>query len=126
MLKAVMNVKTEDKVNNLNLLNHIKVSRRHIRPNWNSTLYFVGYMKSLILEPMSYLITRIKCFFVLFQILSGNTNTYLPVFQDLELPFVASRVRFIPYSEHPRTVCMRVEIYGCPWERKCLYISSSS
>ena len=26
---------------------------------------------------------------------------------------VASKVRFVPYSEHPRTVCMRVEVYGC-------------
>ncbi|XP_026476232.1 discoidin domain-containing receptor tyrosine kinase B-like, partial [Ctenocephalides felis] len=50
------------------------------------------------------------------KVLTGNSNTYLVVRQELELPFVASRVRFIPYSEHPRTVCMRVEIYGCPWE----------
>jgi hypothetical protein len=26
---------------------------------------------------------------------------------------VASRVRFLPHSEHPRTVCLRVELYGC-------------
>ncbi|CAH1395252.1 unnamed protein product, partial [Nezara viridula] len=58
-------------------------------------------------------------------ILSGNTNTYLPVVQDLELPFVASRVRFIPYSEHPRTVCMRVEIYGCPWEESMISYTTS-
>ncbi|KAJ8876761.1 hypothetical protein PR048_021208 [Dryococelus australis] len=49
-------------------------------------------------------------------VLAGNSNTYLVVKQELELPFVASKVRFIPYSEHPRTVCMRVELYGCPWE----------
>ncbi|XP_026463457.1 discoidin domain-containing receptor 2-like isoform X2 [Ctenocephalides felis] len=54
------------------------------------------------------------------KVLTGNSNTYLVVRQELELPFVASRVRFIPYSEHPRTVCMRVEIYGCPWERNLL------
>ncbi|EEB18755.1 restnoschisin precursor, putative [Pediculus humanus corporis] len=52
------------------------------------------------------------------KILKGNSNTYLVVRQELELPFVASKVRFIPYSEHPRTVCMRVEIYGCSWERE--------
>ncbi|KAF7273017.1 hypothetical protein GWI33_014235 [Rhynchophorus ferrugineus] len=51
------------------------------------------------------------------KVLTGNSNTYLVVRQRLELPFIASRVRFIPYSEHPRTVCMRVELYGCPWER---------
>lgn len=56
--------------------------------------------------------------YLLFQVLTGNSNTYLVVKQRLELPFVASRVRFIPYSEHPRTVCMRVELYGCSWERK--------
>ena len=42
--------------------------------------------------------------------------------QKLDLPFVASKVRFVPYSQHPRTVCMRVEIYGCVWEREQLYI----
>ncbi|KAK4872341.1 hypothetical protein RN001_014370, partial [Aquatica leii] len=52
------------------------------------------------------------------KVLTGNSNTYLVVRQRLELPFVASKVRFIPYSEHPRTVCMRVELYGCSWERK--------
>ncbi|XP_066148473.1 discoidin domain-containing receptor 2-like isoform X2 [Euwallacea fornicatus] len=51
------------------------------------------------------------------KVLTANTNTYIVVHQRLELPFVASKVRFIPYSEHPRTVCMRVELYGCPWEQ---------
>lgn len=52
------------------------------------------------------------------KILRGNSNTYLVERQKLELPFVASRVRFVPYSQHPRTVCMRVEIYGCMWEQR--------
>ncbi|XP_074028100.1 discoidin domain-containing receptor 2 isoform X2 [Leptinotarsa decemlineata] len=51
------------------------------------------------------------------KVLTGNSNTYLVVRQRLELPFIASKVRFIPYSEHPRTVCMRVELYGCAWEQ---------
>ncbi|KAK9873619.1 hypothetical protein WA026_023298 [Henosepilachna vigintioctopunctata] len=51
------------------------------------------------------------------KVLTGNSNTYLVVRQRLELPFVATKVRFIPYSEHPRTVCMRVELYGCTWEQ---------
>ncbi|KAG7211120.1 hypothetical protein KM043_010446 [Ampulex compressa] len=50
-------------------------------------------------------------------VLRGNSNTYLVEKQKLELPFVASRVRFVPYSQHPRTVCMRVEIYGCVWDQ---------
>ncbi|EZA62255.1 Discoidin domain-containing receptor [Ooceraea biroi] len=51
------------------------------------------------------------------KILRGNSNTYLVEKQKLDLPFVASRVRFVPYSQHPRTVCMRVEIYGCVWNQ---------
>lgn len=51
------------------------------------------------------------------RVLRGNSNTYLVEKQKLDLPFVASRVRFVPYSQHPRTVCMRVEIYGCIWEQ---------
>ncbi|XP_034942255.1 epithelial discoidin domain-containing receptor 1-like isoform X2 [Chelonus insularis] len=54
------------------------------------------------------------------RILRGNSNTYLVERQKLELPFVASRVRFVPYSQHPRTVCMRVEIYGCIWEQRII------
>ncbi|CAG9781679.1 unnamed protein product [Diatraea saccharalis] len=49
------------------------------------------------------------------EILSGNTNTYLEKKNHLEPPIWASRVRYIPYSAHRRTVCMRVEVYGCPW-----------
>ncbi|XP_033332108.2 discoidin domain-containing receptor 2 isoform X1 [Megalopta genalis] len=51
------------------------------------------------------------------RVLRGNSNTYLVEKQKLDLPFVASRVRFVPYSKHPRTVCMRVEIYGCLWDQ---------
>ncbi|XP_039287429.1 discoidin domain-containing receptor 2 [Nilaparvata lugens] len=54
------------------------------------------------------------------KILQGNSNTYLVVRQELDLPFVASKVRFIPYSQHPRTVCMRVELYGCSWEQSVI------
>ena len=34
-------------------------------------------------------------------------------FQNLYPAPVASKVRFLPHSVHPRTVCMRVELYGC-------------
>ncbi|XP_026671582.1 discoidin domain-containing receptor tyrosine kinase B-like [Ceratina calcarata] len=57
------------------------------------------------------------------KVLRGNSNTYLVEKQKLDLPFVASRVRFVPYSQHPRTVCMRVEIYGCIWDQ---YVTSYS
>ncbi|KAL3871566.1 hypothetical protein ACJMK2_039557 [Sinanodonta woodiana] len=46
----------------------------------------------------------------------GNDNTYLAELREVEPPIIAKRVRFIPYCRNPRTVCMRVEIYGCKWE----------
>nr|CAD7570729.1 unnamed protein product [Timema californicum] len=49
------------------------------------------------------------------RVITGNTNTYLESKRDLDPPFWASKVRFLPYSYHRRTVCMRVEIYGCYW-----------
>ncbi|KAJ2954053.1 hypothetical protein O0L34_g2266 [Tuta absoluta] len=49
------------------------------------------------------------------EILTGNTNTYLEKKNHLEPPIWAQKIRFIPYSSHRRTVCMRVEIYGCYW-----------
>ena len=48
--------------------------------------------------------------------LKGNENTYMAHKQELHPPIVASRVRFLPHSKHPRTVCMRVELYGCPYK----------
>ncbi|XP_052126283.1 discoidin domain-containing receptor tyrosine kinase B [Frankliniella occidentalis] len=59
-----------------------------------------------------------------YKVLTGNSNTYLVAQQKLALPFVATKVRFIPYSEYPRTVCMRVELYGCPWEQNVVRYSS--
>ncbi|CAH2001308.1 unnamed protein product [Acanthoscelides obtectus] len=49
------------------------------------------------------------------KLLTGNTDTYSIVEQKLEPPIIASKIRFIPYSDHVRTVCMRVEILGCRW-----------
>ncbi|XP_014203585.1 discoidin domain-containing receptor tyrosine kinase B-like [Copidosoma floridanum] len=49
------------------------------------------------------------------ELITGNTNTYLESKHTLEPAIWASRVRFLPYSYHTRTVCMRVELYGCPW-----------
>ncbi|XP_043286407.1 epithelial discoidin domain-containing receptor 1-like [Venturia canescens] len=49
------------------------------------------------------------------EVIKGNTNTYIESMHNLSPPFWASKIRFLPYSLHPRTVCMRVEIYGCYW-----------
>ena len=43
----------------------------------------------------------------------GNRDTYTEVETELNPPVVASRVRIVPFSYHPRTVCMRVELKGC-------------
>ncbi|XP_014485653.1 PREDICTED: discoidin domain-containing receptor 2-like [Dinoponera quadriceps] len=49
------------------------------------------------------------------EVIPGNTNTYLESKHELEPPLWASKIRFLPYSYHRRTVCMRVELYGCYW-----------
>ncbi|XP_035829229.1 discoidin domain-containing receptor 2, partial [Aplysia californica] len=45
----------------------------------------------------------------------GNRNEYLADMRDVDPPIIGRKIRFIPYSESPRTVCMRVEMYGCRW-----------
>ena len=50
------------------------------------------------------------------ELLEGNTNTYTAVKQDLSPVILASRIRFHPYSPHQRTICMRVEAYGCSYD----------
>ncbi|XP_068918044.1 discoidin domain-containing receptor 2 [Tenebrio molitor] len=50
------------------------------------------------------------------ELLPGNTNTFTIVDQKLDPPVIASKIRFLPYSDHVRTVCMRTELVGCKWE----------
>ncbi|CAL8095670.1 unnamed protein product [Orchesella dallaii] len=47
------------------------------------------------------------------EIIKGNINTYLAAKRELNPPIIGSKIRVLPYSYHRRTVCMRVEIYGC-------------
>jgi hypothetical protein len=61
---------------------------------------------------------KISCFWLLLQLLEGNINTYTPQIREVNPPIIARRLRFVPYSSNPRTVCMRVEVYGCPWDGK--------
>lgn len=49
------------------------------------------------------------------EVLQANINTYLEAKNELDSPIWASKIRFYPYSYHKRTVCMRVELYGCRW-----------
>ncbi|XP_058790715.1 epithelial discoidin domain-containing receptor 1-like isoform X2 [Phymastichus coffea] len=48
-------------------------------------------------------------------VIKGNDNTYLEAKHELDPPIWASKIRFLPYDSHMRTVCMRVELYGCYW-----------
>ncbi|XP_063215525.1 discoidin domain-containing receptor tyrosine kinase B [Bacillus rossius redtenbacheri] len=57
------------------------------------------------------------------EFIPGNTDTYTMVEQKLDPPVLASRLRFVPFSEHMRTVCMRVEIVGCRWPEGLLSYS---
>ncbi|XP_037300018.1 discoidin domain-containing receptor 2 [Manduca sexta] len=59
------------------------------------------------------------------RLIPGNVNTYTPRKTTLEAPFVASKVRFFPYAAHPRTACMRVELYGCRWKQAIVSYSAS-
>ncbi|KAI8038185.1 hypothetical protein M5D96_008874 [Drosophila gunungcola] len=50
------------------------------------------------------------------EILPGNINTYSEVENALQPIIFASKIRIYPYGQYDRTVCLRAEIVGCPWE----------
>ena len=56
------------------------------------------------------------------QLFQGNSNTHISEMRNLDPPMIAMTVRFVPYSVRPQTVCMRVELYGCPWQGPSLII----
>ncbi|KAL1517292.1 hypothetical protein ABEB36_001074 [Hypothenemus hampei] len=49
------------------------------------------------------------------ELLSGNTDTFTVVEQALDPSVICSKLRILPYSDHIRTVCMRIELTGCMW-----------
>uniref|UniRef100_A0A3B5MNC3 receptor protein-tyrosine kinase n=1 Tax=Xiphophorus couchianus TaxID=32473 RepID=A0A3B5MNC3_9TELE len=51
-------------------------------------------------------------------------NTYGIFSNDLKPPIIARYVRVIPVTRLSTTVCMRVELYGCPWEDGLLSYSA--
>lgn len=57
------------------------------------------------------------------EVMKGNMNTYLESKTHLDPPIWASKIRFLPFSYHHRTVCMRVEVYGCRWSEGLLSYS---
>ncbi|XP_012268369.3 discoidin domain-containing receptor 2-like [Athalia rosae] len=48
------------------------------------------------------------------KILTGNTDTATVVSQEMVPPIIASKIRLLPHSVHRRTVCLRIELKGCP------------
>ena len=50
------------------------------------------------------------------QILSGNANTYTVVENTLEPIVIATKIRLVPHSLHRRTVCLRLELFGCQFQ----------
>nr|XP_018915539.1 PREDICTED: discoidin domain-containing receptor 2-like [Bemisia tabaci] len=55
--------------------------------------------------------------------LAANGDTYTVKEQKVDPIIVASKVRIVPYSQYMRTVCMRVELLGCPWTEGVLSYS---
>lgn len=39
--------------------------------------------------------------------------------REVNPPLIGRRLRVIPLSTHPKMVCLRVELYGCPWTGRC-------
>lgn len=56
-----------------------------------------------------------------FQLFQGNSNTYIAELRDVSPPIIARRIRVIPYSTHPKHVCLRIELYGCIWTGLCAF-----
>ncbi|CAP32793.2 Protein CBR-DDR-2 [Caenorhabditis briggsae] len=46
----------------------------------------------------------------------ANNNTGNAVRRVLDRAIIARRIRIVPISNSTRTVCMRVEVYGCPFD----------
>ena len=73
----------------------------------------------ILAKNSEFTVTKLMIYFnCLFQLFKGNENTYLTELREVSPPIVGRQIRFIPYSRNPRTVCMRVELYGCKWEGK--------
>ncbi|CAL8263338.1 unnamed protein product [Boreogadus saida] len=49
-------------------------------------------------------------------VVEANSDAYNAVIKDLHPPIITQFVRIIPVTEVSAPVCMRVELYGCPWE----------
>lgn len=53
------------------------------------------------------------------QLLTANEDAQSAVKKELSPPIVGANViRILPYSVHLRTVCLRFELHGCPYDGK--------
>ena len=50
-------------------------------------------------------------------VIAANKDTYNVVKITFERPIRTSKVRLVPHSDHQRTVCLRIELYGCEIEK---------
>ncbi|CAJ0574964.1 unnamed protein product, partial [Mesorhabditis spiculigera] len=48
------------------------------------------------------------------ELLDGNKDTMTALLTKLDPPIIASRIRLVPTSKQMRTMCMRLELFGCP------------
>ena len=60
--------------------------------------------------------SNVTCIYQLAQIFQGNTNTHTAELREVDPPVIARRLRLVPYSTHPKVVCLRAEFYGCTWQ----------
>uniref|UniRef100_A0A915PJ07 Protein kinase domain-containing protein n=1 Tax=Setaria digitata TaxID=48799 RepID=A0A915PJ07_9BILA len=62
----------------------------------------------------------------LVEVIDGNEDTSSAVRRDFDPPIVASRIRIIPYSNYARTMCLRVEFYGCLYNEGLMFYSMNN
>lgn len=57
-------------------------------------------------------------------VIEANKNAYASVINDLHPPIITRYVRLIPITRLSTAVCMRVELYGCPWDEGLIAYSA--
>lgn len=53
---------------------------------------------------------------LIFQTIPANNDTEHAIRRHLDRAIIARRIRIVPVSNSTRTVCMRVEVFGCPFD----------
>ena len=56
----------------------------------------------------------------------ANIDTFTPVVIPLKTPVRTNRVRIVPVSHHPRTVCLRLEVCGCDEDAREIHDESDN